>query len=70
MGTMNEVFPRCWARFGYGSQRARGKSFLPPGLKPLQRRAPALAMLIREAFFARALDAASGAGGEYIDGGK
>jgi putative transposase len=30
--------------------RARGKSFLPPGVKPLQRRAPALAMLIREAF--------------------
>jgi putative transposase len=30
--------------------RARGKSFLPPGVKRLQRRAPALAMLIREAF--------------------
>ena len=30
--------------------RAREKSFLPPGVKRLQRRAPALAMLIREAF--------------------
>jgi putative transposase len=30
--------------------RARGKSFLPPGVRRLQRRAPALAMLIREAF--------------------
>lgn len=30
--------------------RARGKSFLPPGLKQFQRRAPELAMLIREAF--------------------
>ena len=30
--------------------RARGKSFLPPGLKAFQRRAPELAMLIREAF--------------------
>ena len=30
--------------------RARGKSFLPPGLKRFQRRAPELAMLIREAF--------------------
>jgi len=30
--------------------RARGKSFLPPGLEQFQRRAPALAMLIREAF--------------------
>jgi putative transposase len=30
--------------------RARGKSFLPPGVERLQRRAPALAMLIREAF--------------------
>jgi putative transposase len=30
--------------------RARGKNFLPPGVKRLQRRAPALAMLIREAF--------------------
>lgn len=30
--------------------RARGKSFLPPGLQQFQRRAPALAMLIREAF--------------------
>ena len=30
--------------------RARGQSFLPPGVKRLQRRAPALAMLIREAF--------------------
>ena len=30
--------------------RARGKSFLPAGVQRLQRRAPALAMLIREAF--------------------
>jgi putative transposase len=30
--------------------RARGKSFLPPGVQRLQRRAPGLAMLIREAF--------------------
>jgi len=30
--------------------RARGKSFLPPGLQQFQRRAPELAMLIREAF--------------------
>jgi putative transposase len=30
--------------------RARGKSFLPSGVERLQRRAPALAMLIREAF--------------------
>jgi putative transposase len=30
--------------------RARGKSFLPVGLQPFQRRAPAVAMLIREAF--------------------
>lgn len=30
--------------------RARGKSFLPSGLKAFQRRAPELAMLIREAF--------------------
>jgi len=30
--------------------RTRGKSFLPRGVKPFQRRAPALAMLIREAF--------------------
>ena len=30
--------------------RARGKSFLPPGLEQFQRRAPELAMLIREAF--------------------
>jgi putative transposase len=30
--------------------RARGKSFLPPGLDKFQRRAPELAMLIREAF--------------------
>jgi len=30
--------------------RARGKSFLPPGLGQFQRRAPELAMLIREAF--------------------
>ena len=30
--------------------RARGKSFLPAGLKQFQRRAPELAMLIREAF--------------------
>jgi putative transposase len=30
--------------------RARGKSFLPSGLKQFQRRAPELAMLIREAF--------------------
>lgn len=30
--------------------RARGKSFLPAGLKAFQRRAPELAMLIREAF--------------------
>ena len=30
--------------------RARGKSFLPPGLEKFQRRAPELAMLIREAF--------------------
>jgi len=30
--------------------RARGKSFLPPGLKRFQRRVPELAMLIREAF--------------------
>ena len=30
--------------------RARGKSFLPRGLKQFQRRAPELAMLIREAF--------------------
>jgi hypothetical protein len=30
--------------------RARGKSFLPPGLEKFQRRAPELAILIREAF--------------------
>jgi len=30
--------------------RARGKSFLPPGIDKFQRRAPELAMLIREAF--------------------
>jgi len=30
--------------------RARGKNFLPPGLQQFQRRAPELAMLIREAF--------------------
>ena len=30
--------------------RARGKGFLPPGLDKFQRRAPELAMLIREAF--------------------
>ncbi len=30
--------------------RARGKSFLPPGLEKFQRRAPELALLIREAF--------------------
>ena len=30
--------------------RVRGKCFLPPGLKRFQRRAPVLAMLIREAF--------------------
>ena len=30
--------------------RARGKSFLPRGMERFQRRAPALAMLIREAF--------------------
>jgi putative transposase len=30
--------------------RARGKSFLPPGLEQFQRGAPELAMLIREAF--------------------
>jgi putative transposase len=30
--------------------RTRGKSFLPRGVKPFQRRAPAMAMLIREAF--------------------
>jgi transposase-like protein len=30
--------------------RAWGKSFLPPGLQQFQRRAPELAMLIREAF--------------------
>jgi putative transposase len=30
--------------------RARGKSFLPPGIGRFQRRAPELAMLIREAF--------------------
>ena len=30
--------------------RARGQNFLPPGVKRFQRRAPALAMLIREAF--------------------
>jgi putative transposase len=30
--------------------RARGKSFLPQGLEKFQRRAPAVAMLIREAF--------------------
>lgn len=30
--------------------RARGKSFLPPAMEKFQRRAPELAMLIREAF--------------------
>jgi putative transposase len=30
--------------------RARGKSFLPPGIEKFQRRAPELAILIREAF--------------------
>ena len=30
--------------------RARGKSFLPPGLEKFQRRAPELALLIRESF--------------------
>src|SRR6201998_4778896 len=42
--------------------RARGKSFLPPGVKRLQRRAPALAMLIREAFLRRPASAAVGRG--------
>ncbi len=46
---MRAVVPRCSARFGCGS-RARAQSFLPSGMKGLQRRAPALAMLIREAF--------------------
>jgi putative transposase len=30
--------------------RARGKSFLPPAMEKFQRRAPEVAMLIREAF--------------------
>jgi putative transposase len=53
-GYRNGYYERDFAtRFGairLRIARTRGKSFLPPGLEKFQRRAPELAMLIREAF--------------------
>ena len=53
-GYRNGYYERDFAtRFGtirLCTARTRGKSFLPPGLEKFQRRAPELAMLIREAY--------------------
>src|SRR5579885_3622140 len=43
-------FATVFGTIRLGIARARGKSFLPSGLEQFQRRAPELAMLIREAF--------------------
>src|ERR1700747_326004 len=48
--------------------RAREKSFLPPGVKRLQRRAPALAMLIRKAFLRGLSTRQVGRGGSPLTG--
>ena len=47
--------------------RTRGKSFLPRGLEPFQRRAPEVALLIREAFLRGISHAAGGTGGGHAD---